>query len=290
MDDYVFEFERWKRQFPLEAWHPHFDSDIGRLITSPIHLAVVEQSREKVASRGPLRNGIPTDIFTFGLGEPSRADVTKVGGRPYRPATSPWPKASDGSAMTFLAQFRFAESQDIVGDLPGDMMLIFASRLPPIERDPDAFFFEWQPLGLDTIPDKNDVPKPAWTFVNCYGIRHRSYDFPESFQEFWRIGIPGSAAVLCGTKIGGVPYLTPSPELIDQGIELRGFKGTFLCSLGSIACELGCPYPWVNTPDPLELDYNDLKAFFEVRQLMLGDAGTLYFFMNDLGNIEWCLE
>ena len=68
---------------------------------------------------------MPTDIFLLNLGEPEQRAVTKVGGLPYRAAGKPWPIAQSGAPMTFLTQFCFVDSRDLVPPLPGDMLLVF---------------------------------------------------------------------------------------------------------------------------------------------------------------------
>ena len=62
--------------------------------------------------------------------------VTKVAGLPYRAAGLPWPLTDDGRPMTFLAQFCFEESRDLVGKLPGDVLLIFAEDRQAVLRQP----------------------------------------------------------------------------------------------------------------------------------------------------------
>ncbi len=67
----------------------------------------------------------PTDQIFFTTGEPAERSVTEVAGLPYRAAGLPRPRTDDGRPMTLLAQFCFAESRDLVGKLPGDVLLIF---------------------------------------------------------------------------------------------------------------------------------------------------------------------
>src|SRR5205823_5036132 len=125
--EYLVDIERWIAMFPL-------DKEIKRLpwpfelncsICGPSDLAIVEQLRRAADSVHSLGVRVPNDIFIFAHGEPKRRDVTKIGGLPYRPAHLPWPKTTESGPMTFLAQYRFTESTDIVGQLPGDILLVF---------------------------------------------------------------------------------------------------------------------------------------------------------------------
>ena len=77
-------------------------------------------------------------------GEPTDRHVTKIGGLPYRPAKMPWPTGQDGTPMSFLAQINFANSKDLVGELPGDVLLVFT---PDSDGFIESLSFEWQPLA-----------------------------------------------------------------------------------------------------------------------------------------------
>ena len=92
----------------------------------------------------------PTDQVFFVAGEPAERSVTKVAGLPYRAAGVPWPLTDDGRPMTFLAQFCFDESRDLVGGLPGDVLLIFAEDRQAYLSNPydSSLCFEWYRLGL----------------------------------------------------------------------------------------------------------------------------------------------
>lgn len=269
-----FDLEHWVSVFPIEtirtadSWYVQ-----GHSITSPFHLAVVEQIRWEVGQRSNLGQAIPADVFVFGKGEgPTRAG-TKIGGLPYRPAGISWPTTrDDGQAMTFVGQFNFRKSKDITGPLPGDILLVFARNDMPSMDDPDEFRFEWYNEDLTDLIVAADVPKPAWPFVVCYGVRCRSADFPEAQSLFSDYGSSYRIAILEGTKIGGVP-----PFLWE--IEESGAKcGRFLASIGSVKAVKDRAYPWINEPSPRTTDDEEL---------MWGDLGVVDLFLDDDWNIQW---
>ncbi|MBN1909836.1 MAG: DUF1963 domain-containing protein [Pirellulales bacterium] len=109
------------------------------MIASPAHIAIIEQIRDECEEEGPFEQEVPTDLFLFARGQPPRRDLMQIGGVPYRPADMPWPRTSTGQAMTFLAQFRFAESLDICPAVPAGMLLVFARDNMAIDGDPDSF-------------------------------------------------------------------------------------------------------------------------------------------------------
>jgi hypothetical protein len=197
----VFDLERWKAAFPLEELREearsqaiallgeHVDlldddeavaEEVRRFepvptigsITSPYHLAVIEQVREEAREILQSSNRIATDVFTFALGEPERRDVTKTGGLPYWPSDRPWPWSDDEPAV-FLAQLSFVDSHDLLPDLPGDVLLVFAHRawLNPEAWDgwrPDLVL-EWQTVGVQQLVMAEEVPANESGVLECYG-------------------------------------------------------------------------------------------------------------------------
>lgn len=59
----------------------------GEDISSPFDLYSVEALRDRYQLR--IGSPCPTDIFVWAEGEPTRREVTKVGGLPYWPASEP---------------------------------------------------------------------------------------------------------------------------------------------------------------------------------------------------------
>ena len=90
--------------------------------------------------------------------------------------------------MTFVAQFQFADSRDIVGPLPGDIMLIFArDKTLYTGGGPPYFYFEWYKSKINELVAENDVPAPLWAFIKCFGVRFRSVDYLNDKRALKRI-------------------------------------------------------------------------------------------------------
>ncbi len=107
-------------------------------ISSPFDLYSVETLRDHFGLR--YAGGIPTDVFVFGKGEPPKPEITKIGGLPYWPSSKPWPTTHDGKPIHFLAQFNFADSKDVTGELPGQLLLVFV-------EDEEEFYPQGRPCG-----------------------------------------------------------------------------------------------------------------------------------------------
>ena len=276
---FEFDIEKWKSLFPIARFP--LDERIG--IVGPGDLARIDQIREKAfQSDDPT---IPTDVFVLALGEAPRRDVTKIGGLPYRPSSIAWPTSNDGKPMTFLVQFRFVESKEILPPLPGDVMLVFVKD---IDTEPSYYFFEWWPIGIDDLIQKDELPHSDWNFVNCYGIRHRTVDYsfpdlnlakeklsskvsksPSGWGKSWW---PSMICWLHGLKIGGVPSWL---DLEDPSI--RHYSGKkLLCSLPVIVPAYNRAFPWINHPDPIRSVESCLSP---EHSLFLYDGFCIYFFL-----------
>src|SRR5262249_29999625 len=98
----------------------------GEILIGPGSLAINEQLRAEAFADNHYRGArVATDVFVWQPGEPPNPATTKIGGIPYRSRSSPWPRDQAGKPVRFIAQLCFADSRDISGDLPGDVLLIF---------------------------------------------------------------------------------------------------------------------------------------------------------------------
>lgn len=291
--EYEIRIQQWIDRFP-------FDQHCAPLYAGMIawdhvkDVAILEQYRQQLRGTLGLFTEVPVDLFLMAKGEPKRRDVTKIGGLPYRPSGLPWPKAVDGEAMTFVAQFRFAESRDHIKSVPADMMLIFISTPSPHDGEcGEQFCFEWYPLGVTDFTSASEMSTPMFECPLCYGVRHRTMcmtepsvvDYVECEVLKWLPAIYHGRIIaedICfvgGTKIGGVPvYWNHDPPFAPPG--------RFLCSLGAIGIRSEVEYPWVNRPEPLSLRDN-LGASYD---LQFGDVSMLNFFLDDGGNVRVTLE
>lgn len=285
MPNLEFNLDQWLSIFSIETLRKTMPYEVyGRQITSPVHLAIVEQLRREIPA-SDLGRKIPTDVFVFGKGESPSRECTKIGGLPYRPADLSWPLAhDDGQPMTFVGQWNFTNSKDITRPLPGDVLLVFSKNDVPVLEGTDALRFEWYMEGLTDLVRPDMIPKPAWRFVICHGYRWRIADLPDAQFQFDEYESSWKIPILEGTKIGGIP---PFFEQIEEN---GGMPGRFLASIGSIQPILNCPYPWTNIASPLIM--KNAKCLFceEEEELMWGDAGVLMLFIDDDNIIHWTIE
>ena len=110
-----FDIDRFKRMFPLPQLrqearefvldrrqrepnayrseeevlrHIQLMEPCGEIVTSPFHMAVVEQLRLEMAEENHGSDWIPTDVFVFATGEPVDRRCTKIGGLPFLPGST----------------------------------------------------------------------------------------------------------------------------------------------------------------------------------------------------------
>lgn len=290
----IVDISRWKSVFNLnklrsevEGLHPNLQLG-GMSITSPFHIAVVEQLREESQIGKSHLYKIPTDVFVWNLGEPINRNVTKIGGLPYRDANKEWLYSKSGHPLTFIAQICFSDSKDLVGSLPGDILLIFGETGQyGIEWDDDditSFVFEWVSIHDFTLVKHEDIPETTWNPLSMYGSIFRTYDYPKSEEHFKQYNHPSFLSVLEATKINGNPiWIQNNPKL----------SGRFLCSLSSIAPTISGkhqgikikPYPYINRPEPIEF-----HEWYNSHAIRWGDMGILNIFIDESGKISWNIQ
>lgn len=186
--NYRFDLNEWLPRFSLEEEYGHFTAQI---ITSPRHICQNEWLRREMPDEYDWGDPVPMDIFVMADGEPPERHMTKIGGLPYRPAGAKWPvRRYSGDPMVFFGQFNFADSTDITGELPGDVLLIFGDNA----YGPETLHFEWQPFGLGSLIEKDEIPRPRprdidpeemerysmTPFSPCYGHILRTVNFPDA--------------------------------------------------------------------------------------------------------------
>jgi hypothetical protein len=257
---------RYPNQEALER-HIRLLSPGGEIVTGPREVALVEQLREEAFSKRPYEGRrLATDVFVFARGEAPRRETTKVGGLPYWPAGRAWPTGANGRALTFIAQLCFADSLDLTGPLPGDLLLVFGDEHAVFGQEVGRLRFEWLPLGVPRLADAQEIPETGLHLLPCHGVVHRTADFPDAGPWFEAYRHGSQLAVIEGTKIGGVAaWIQDEPEL----------PGRYLCSLGSISPNPRHPFPYVNVSTLSE---------YEDETLMWGDVGTVFVSLDEAGS------
>jgi hypothetical protein len=231
----------------IELMQPKWEIVVG-----PADVAINEQLRGELIAAGerPERR-VPTDVAVWAKGEPSSRAVTKVGGLPYRPLDAPWPGADAGHPLRFVGQLSFVDSRDILADLPGDVLLIFGDD-DALLAEPERLRFEW--WSLTTAPLLARAPAVDQPLAPFYAALHRTEDWNDTVFE--------------GTKIGGVPNFIQDEEVPS---------GRFIGTLGSISVPTDRRHPFVNVAAP--------RGWSRDNDLMIGDMGCLYLFMESNGTI-----
>jgi uncharacterized protein YwqG len=289
----VVDIEHWINQFPIERYERtggprQFSTtrpgdpldlwkDQGTWITGPSHLARIEQARRRVIREQELGPAVPTDLIVWGVGEPSRPYLTKIGGTPYRPADEPWPGLDDEDPMTFFAQFCLADSSDILPvSPPGDVMLIFFRDEEAFYEvgDEDAFRIEWYNIGIPKPVSTRKCPKPSFPVPKLYGAFYRTNEYPEGGQVFKKAG--HNQWYLFDTtqasRIGGESFFIQHDPREDGE--------SILCTLSSIMPSKGEEYPFLNHEKSLSA--REEKHF----EFVFGDVGCLYFLIDKDGKVR----
>ena len=301
----TFDVQKWQNCFDWEAFAINELLD-GWNITSPVHLLGSLYGREKSKIDISRFKTQETDVFVMGYGEPLVPYQTKIGGCPFRPREKNWPNSSAGKPLVFAAQFCFLDSLDIVGCLPGNLLLIFFDEYPPVTKNTE-FFFEW--YDIDDIREVQPLSSIAsqaflragWKYdeICCYGVKLRTVDYVEgyrAFSSFYRAdSVARNLHSLRATKIGGLPsyygatyddyhgdYITS--DYMDENTKRHIaalHDAQFLCSIASIEPAISAVYPFVNRETPIPC--NDIGHY----SLLWGDLGALDIYIDKEKSILW---
>lgn len=204
----------------------------------------------------------------------------EVGGRPFWPADTPWPTLPSGSPSYFLAQFNFADSEDIVGQSVAEAVLVVvANSLDDWLCDQDSLSFYWIDREITQVA-KLEVPSAIGAAGPFFGAVRRTEDYPDAYDAAYKTKVDQSYNLdtINGTKIGGTPHFIQS-DSADERI--------FLCQLGSIQAAPDVIYPWVNQRAQLILGFDGDGIYHESNCAVFNDMGTIYFFADEEGNVTW---
>ncbi len=217
-------------------------------IVGPFDLHAYERFWRR-RSGGDPRTAL-SDWFLFGTGEPPHRAMTKLGGLPYLPASTPWPQRG-GTWGHFYAQLNFVDSKDLVPSLPGDVLPVFRFHdLDCTSWDEELYGFVWVDVRDQELVRAEDVPSsrtgaPPWPVMHGYRVRMRELPSPpdrtRSLQPEdplrWRVH---------ATKIGGVATDVQSAWTHDVPGDHR-----FLGEITAVWPAVDTPYPVVNRAAPV---------------------------------------
>jgi hypothetical protein len=273
---------RFPEQVENRHGHPVFN------LFSPREVALRENQIRIVQTELDLGPSIPAHYLLYGSGVPATREQSRIGGLPYRPRDLEWPKDVNGCPQEFVCQIDFSDSRSLLPELPGQIMLLFASE----EGLGDApYRLEWYPPGLTNLVSLFELPKFDFTFPMLVGspvfcCLYETFDYPEAesrikgtrFEKWTSFGMP------CAGKIGGFCKST-SPE------------SQHILTIESIRFVVDEPYPFVQqggwspraTLDRLLWRAaRPLRRVMGVRNpcydiLMIGDLGRMHVFKDACG-------
>jgi hypothetical protein len=282
----TFEKKSGPRQFnttpagdPLDLWKPG-----GTPITSPADLCHVELVRQSYARTKNLGRAVPVDIIMWSVAPPVKSFLTKLGGVPHRESSKAWP-TSDGMPYTFVGQFCFVDSRDIVSrNVPGDVMLIFFRDAGSI-FDPSSVHIEWSSCDLDSPLTAEKCPKPSFVVPRLSGHIYRTNEYPDSWDVFEQAGHDQC-------------YLFPTTQSSKIGRETRFVQGDPRRQNQELLCALNSVYPDTYTTDakwpfigletlPEGWDKPDEHSGWGQYKMMFGDTGCMYFMIDGQGQVTW---
>ena len=230
---------------------------------------------------------MPCDVFIWWPGEPSDRRMTRLGGVPYLPKDAAWPE-HEGEPMTFVAQFAFHDSHDLVGALPGDVLLVFAAAEWSL-MDGTGLHLQWVRDGIEPIAASR-CPRTSWRILRAAGVRCRMWDLPGGYAHAYEVHRSLKASdplaagrsdlwrspVIQATKIGGAPFdaQTNRPEVPK--------RHRFLCQLSAAYLAPGCWGRGSGAP-ALRRPRSHEGA---LRSFSLADVGASAFFVSASGKVR----
>jgi hypothetical protein len=268
---------------PLDLWKVH-----GTPITSPAHLCMIELVRKQCGGAGRRGAGlpgpaVPVDLLLWSVEPAKRPWLTRLGGTPHRESAKPWPM-HEGRPCTFVAQFCFVDSTDIVSDkLPGKVMLVFFAGEHGY-WDSDQVHIEFSAVKLRSPMTAEQCPRPGFVVPQLSGHIHRTVEYPRAERVFYKAGhwMPWYFAMTRSTKIGRGSF-----EL-DEPVWRRG-EAECLCALHSLHYASG-PHEGFWPLIGMEAFPDDWPQPFGEGEwgrfnMSLGDVGCLYFLIDGEGAV-----
>ncbi len=196
----------------------------------------------------PLGQPKQVDFFVLSVGESPERSGTKIGGLPWWPRKRAWPLSDQQKPLPFIAQFNFRKSLDIVGELPGDVLLLFGDQCRP-----STLGVSWQSLDCNSpLVDANDIPDNS-AIPRFFGSRWRTEIFPDAQCPLEPVALrdgtivkePWFACRPMGMQIGAGPL---SSGCFDGNPK----RHRIIASLTSLFPILGSRHPFLNRSQPVQ--------------------------------------
>jgi hypothetical protein len=255
-------------------------------INGPRDACLLVRIREFLSGIMPLGPPSPTDIFLLATGRGDLRRGCGIGGMPYMRRGRPWPESQSGRPLPFVAQFDFADSRDIVGDLPGELLLLFGRP-----GSSESLVIRWETaLPRDQLVQIDDIPiQPE--ISQFRGVRWRTSSYPQCDDREYD---GGNATLADGTEITDIPNaLTPlgfqigaHPFMPLWQLSL-GKDERVLCSMCTVYPIPDVPYPFVDHPDPISLAESRAYAVnFSEIDLRSDGFAVIYVIADDSGGFR----
>jgi len=263
---------RWCREFPLDQKTRQDAMYLYPNANSPRGIAITEQLRAEVSKQVSLGRSVPVDIIVWAEGEPAKPYLTRVGGIPYRSQSLAWPTAADGTRMTFLAQFCFLDSRDILPpNLPGDVLLVFLKTPASwAAAESDDVHLEWVKFPVSDPIQPAACPPSAFPVPKFAGEIHRTVEYPDSAEVWEKLKFRTDYLWAHGqsTKIG------PEAWFIQHDPRRKG--EVLLCTLDSFGA--WGRWPFTNRESIVDSGKGGMTGDGEY-QMIFDDSGCMYFLL-----------
>lgn len=285
MKNYRFDIDEWLPRLPLEERYGHYSAEI---VTGPCDICQNEHLRSALFDKFDWGQAVPADVFIMAKGEAPDRHVTKIGGLPYLPSGQPWPTDKKRNPLLFVGQVNFADSLDITGPLPGDVLLVFCEWE---DRCFDGFQFIWQSVADVELTAADQLPTQPTELAPCHGHIFRTVNFPdakeilpsESEEYVLLEGREVRESYLIreyqATQISRAPYYI-------QGVP-DNFPGQPLFTISSVDPSRLRPWPWINDAEVIPLKYSRNRG---PDYLMMDDVGCLYVNIDESRKLHWTLD
>jgi Domain of unknown function (DUF1963) len=299
----VVDLDYWIGVFPIEKLRDEHEAEYAQyppwkgkpreelrrltcdVISTPCDLAKLEQLREPVIVENQIDEAVPVDLFLWRQAATPERWLTRIGGTPYQPSGSTWPKDPvSGRPYTFVAQISFVDSLDVLPVTPpGELLLVFFKDAEAIFDVEDSIRFEWVRIDdCDPISPK-ECPEPSFTTPELTGVRYRGFEFPDHSDAFEEVDCGASylLPVSQATKIGTESHFIQGyPDVPDGSVLIATLSSLQLHGSRPLIDEEVLP-----THDR-SLDKSDDYGWGKF-EMMLGDVGCLYIFLDESGNTLW---
>jgi len=282
------QLEKWTSKFTLEWFKEHVEIGLeGSPVRSIVDLCRIDEVRKYLS---PLGRKVMVDIILWSTEFPKHPWLTKTGGVPHREAKLPWPKGKDGNPYTFVAQFCFIDSVDIVPkQLKGDLLLVFFKDPRSYVCENDDIYLEWSKIVLNEPIVASSCPQDVFLVPQYSGVLCRFPEYPENDDTFYdaQCKEPYHFAATESTKIGTEAFFIQDDP--------RTKELQLLCCLDAFHPSDEWPFVNISHVSKLKDGYDQIAKpsknnRFEVEWQpfeLLFPGSCLYILVKNSGEVTW---